>query len=109
MDDTIMAKTLRRFYKSVSANTSEVDEFTPPSGTYYLSELGGNAGLSPDTVVTIIWDYGGSEEILYCIHGSGEQNVEIELDADGTKTLAIKLINDQSTDDFLGGFWTGSD
>lgn len=106
-----MARTEKRFYKSVSSNSSEVDEFTPPSGTYYISKMGGNAGTSPDTVVVIYWDYGGAgEEVLFCTHGDADhQTVQLELTADGTKKLAIKLINDQQTDDFLGGYWTGSD
>ena len=104
-----MARTFRRFYKHVAANSSEVDEFTPPAGNYFISLVGGNAGVSPATVVAIHWDYGeAGQEMLFSTHGDAKQDVQIELDADGTKKLAIVLQNDQGTADCLGGFWTGS-
>ena len=104
-----MAKTKRRFYRQVPANSSEVDEFIPNAGTFYISKLGGNAGASPATSVQIIWDYQGAEEILLSTHGDANHQVDVEVVGDGVKTLAIKLINDQQTSDVLGGFWTGSD
>lgn len=104
-----MAKTEKRFFKNVEANTSETDEFIPPTGTFFISQLGGNGGANTDTVVAIIWDYGGDDEVLFCTHGDSNQLVNIELTGDASKKLVIKLINDQGSDDFLGGFWTGSD
>lgn len=104
-----MAKTNRRFYRDVSFASALADEFIPPSGTYYISQMGGNAGLSPLTSVAIIWDYGGTEEILFVTHGDAVHIVDIEFEADGSKKLAILLTNDQGTNDYLGGFWNGSD
>lgn len=104
-----MAKEYRRYYKVLGANSSETDEFIPPSGTYYISALGGSSSASPDTLVEIIWDFGGTEEILFATHNDSNQNVNIELPGDGAKILAIRLTNDQGVPDTLGGFWTGSD
>lgn len=101
-------KTFKRYYKDVSANSSDTDEFVPPTGTYFISEIGAD-GAGADTCVKIVWDYGGTEEILLASTGDVDQKTSIELTADGVKKLAIKLINDSNAPVAIGGFWTGED
>lgn len=97
----------QRFYEDVDANTESRDEYVPASGDFLLTEVGGNSAPSADTSVKIIWDYGGTEELLFSTHGDAHQQVDITLTADGVKKLAIVLTNDQGVSDVLGGFWKG--
>ena len=101
----------RRFYKLVSSNSSEVDDYILANGdTLEISDVGGNAGLSEDSVIQIIWNPGGAdEEIILATHGDASQEIFSKSFAgDGTKKLRIKLTNDKSVSDYIGGYWIGA-
>lgn len=99
-----------RLYKLVGANTAETKTYLPANGeTLNVSEAYGQAGSSPDTVVSVIWDdNGGAEQVLFCTHSSGNDGlVNEDITGDGVKLLTIKLVNDQNTSDYLGAGWRG--
>lgn len=106
-----MAGVGEKLFANVTASGSETKDYTVPNGEILaIRRFGGNAGLSPDTVVALIWDEGGGdEEVIFCTHGDADIVLDspIEKAGDGSKKLRIKLINDQTSDDFLGGFWCG--
>lgn len=99
----------RLFYRSVSAASSQNDDYVVPSGkTLNLTQVGGNASAVPSTEVAIIWDPAGANELIYMTHGDGIVNIASKnLAGNGTKVLRIRLINDQLSSDSLGGFWKG--
>ncbi len=99
-----------RLYKSVDANSIETMDYVIPDGQVLeIRCLAGDAGESPDNVVSIVWDEGGgSEEILMSVHGDTLQpGLSIKKTGDGIKKLRIKLQNDKNVADLFGGFWMG--
>lgn len=102
----------RRYYKEVAANTTDTDEYIPASGkVVYFKRFGGSGSSVPATIIKIIWDYGGTETLLFSTHGNfiDEPSEEVSITGDGTKKLTIVLINDQAESDALGGFWNGDE
>jgi hypothetical protein len=101
----------KRFYTSVAASSIEAFEYTVPNGSILtIEKVGGNASISPETVVQIIWDEGGAQEgILLSTHGDAVQDIYCcgGLVGDGTRKLKIKLKNDQDVADIMGGFYMG--
>ena len=100
----------RRYYKSVSASSSDTDEYVIPNGkTLSLIDVGGNAGSSPDTSVVIkYWD-GTNHTIIFSTHGDDSQIMtNMDYVGNGTKSIKIVLINDQSFADYLGAWWNGN-
>lgn len=99
-----------RHYKSVSASSSDTNEYVIPNGrTLSLVEFGGNAAASPDTSVTVkYWD-GSTHTIVFATHGDDSQ-IAVNLDyvGNGTRSIKIVLTNDQAQDDYLGAWWTGN-
>lgn len=103
-----MSSIYRRFFSQVSATTTDTDTYTPANGqTILVKACGGEAGSSPDTTCVIVWDEGGGEEkVIYATHNSSrDDSLTEEFTGDGSKTLKIKLINDQTTSDYLGAWW----
>lgn len=100
----------KRIYKNVSSLTVETEIYTPENGEVLtITELGGNGAINPDTKVLIIWDYGSQNEvILFLTHNDSRQNPKyLRLEGDGSKKLAIVLINDKLTSEYMGGYWEG--
>ena len=98
----------RRYYKSVSANASDTDEYVIPNGkTLSIFEFGGNASSTPLTGIAIkYWD-GTTDTNLFSTHGDDRQAVgNIDYVGNGTKSIKIVLINDQAQADSLGGYWS---
>ena len=102
----------KRFYYLVDANSVESDSYIIPNGKRLtITNAGGNASISPDTVVLICFDYGGeSEYIVLSTHGDAMHQFACEtceFIGDGSKSITIRLSNDQSCEDYMGGFWAG--
>ena len=95
-----------RHYKSVSSSSTDSDEYTPANGkSIAIYEIGGNAAHSNEVKVEIKWN----TEILFSTHGDSIQKMadgdRIELTADGSKKLVIKLTNDSDSTETLGGYY----
>lgn len=99
----------RRKYLCISASSTVTDEYTPASGTTLLvEEVGGNASISPDTIIKIVWDDGGAaEEIIFSTHGDATHMIQKQYTGDGSKKLTIKLTNNLTETDCIGGYWKG--
>ena len=98
----------KRYYKSVSANTSDTDEYVIPNGkTLSIFEFGGNASSTPLTgIATKYWD-GSTDTNLFSTHGDDRQAVNnVDYVGNGTKSIKIVLTNDQDQADNLGGYWS---
>jgi len=95
-----------RFYVSVSANDSEVDDCTPDNGKIVcIYEVGGNGCASHDVKVQITF----GTEILFSTHGDAVHKTSICLTGDGSKKLSISLINDSDVAETIGGFYKGTE
>ena len=96
-----------RFFKSVAANTTDTQDYTVANGDVLrIGVAYGQAGMSPDTAVAVIWDEAGADTMLFCSHASGiDEYVDFTVTGDGTKKLTLKLINNQGTADLLGVGW----
>jgi len=106
-DDTELTE--RRFYKIVSANSVERDDYTPASGVKVtIMDIGGNADPKNATTVSIILDRLGTPNILLNTYGDSLQDItDVVFIGDGTKKITIELRNNTENDAVLGGFWRG--
>lgn len=100
----------QRFYKSVAANTIDTDTYTVPANNSLEIQCAScNAGTSPDTIVYIIVDEGGGgETIIVSSHGDVTQKFAKPIVVAAGLTVKIKLQNDQSVADIIGGSWGGT-
>jgi hypothetical protein len=101
-------KTHDRFFVEVAAGSFEEQHYTPLANEVLrVSMAYGQAGSSPDTVVSLFWDKGGADEqLLFCTHSASvDQEIAFEVTGDGTKKLTICLQNNQLTSDLLGLGW----
>jgi len=93
-----------RLYKLVSAYDDETDTYVIPDGAIlYIDEVGGDACFNNEVKVEIKFD----TDIILCTHGSTKQRFTTILEGNGTKELTIKLINDSSSSETIGGFYKG--
>lgn len=109
-----MAIVSGRLYQNVSASSSVTADYVVPNGKKLtIYKVGGDSGVSPDTVVSVTWDPGGGEEeCLFITHGSSNHDVmnqNLVYSGNGTKKIQIKLINDQAEADDLGAYWEGKE
>ena len=98
-------------YKTVSASsTDQTTTYTPASGeTIYVTCLSGDAAVSNDVKVEIDWD--GNP--IFTTHNSNTQlapdgSYLTKLEGNGTKVLKIKLVNNSSQSETIGGRVVGS-
>jgi len=99
-----MADKSKKYYKSVPANYTDADEEVIPNGESWDIQFWiGSANPTQDTHVKIIWDFGGAnEEILALTHTSAKHIIGETITGDGTKILAICLVNDSGDEEALG-------
>jgi len=65
--------------------------------SFTILEFTGNAAFSPNSSVMIVWDYGGTESIIWATAGSEITNLEYEIkDYNGVKKLAIICSNGEN-------------
>lgn len=95
-------------FAEVEAYDSSAAETVIPNGETWVIRLfvGASARLD-DTTSKLVWDYGGTEEILAATHGDGSFVLGAELTGDGAKKLAIVLVNDTNAARVMGGQWEG--
>ncbi len=83
----------------VATSTDAYDDYTPQSGDkIHLISFDGEAAFTLNSVVKLVWDYGGSEEIAYATKGStaGMQFEYFIGTGDGTKKIALVCSNGES-------------
>lgn len=93
------------YYKEVDANTEDSSDFIIPDGeTWEICFWNGSANAYRETHVCIIWDYdGASPEILSITYNSEKRYIHRQFVGDGSKKLAIVLVNDSPNSERLGG------
>lgn len=90
------------------ASTDEVcdDSLTPVTGKEVrLQWFEGNASQDPDTTIVVYWDFNqAGEVVVWSTHGSVMAEVDLLIGTgDGTKKVALCLINDDSVSRILSG------
>ena len=103
-----MALLSDRFFKEVSANTTDSQDLIIPNGvTTNISVCYGESGLSPDSAICIVWDKTGANELVYTTHGAGHDDLAAhEVIGDGAKKVTIELVNNSDAALTLGAGWT---
>jgi len=96
-----MSRRKVNFYKTVSANDNEKDEFTPANGEKWLIyEVWGHGAHNNEVKVDVCF----GDDCLFAVHGDAQPyNPEEEITGDGTKKLTLKLTNDSSSTESFGG------
>jgi hypothetical protein len=97
-----------RYFLSVASSSFEELNYVPLDGEILnIAVAYGEAGDTPDTLVSLCWDVGGDDEkILFFTHSSGRDDlVDFSVTGDGTKKLTMRLDNNQETSDLLGIGW----
>ena len=90
--------------KEVAAITEDYVEFTPALGEFQIMFMRGEAAFDANVAIKLIWDYGGTEEILWITKGSGYRDKLIRRTGDGVKKLAIALENGLASPVLLEGY-----
>lgn len=91
------------FYRNVTANTRMTREFTIPNGeVWQVQHFTGDANPNRDTYVGIVWDFGGTNEIVTLAYGSVTRELFFEFTGDGVKKLAVVLQNNSPNTEALG-------
>ena len=92
----------KRFYRQVSASSSLTDTYVPANGkTVIVTEIGGSGGFSPEVKVEVRWD----DVPQFSTHGDMIETLQLELVADGVKSLDIVLTNDSSASETIGAHY----
>lgn len=99
----------KRFYKNVAASTSEALDYIPDDGErLLLVNIGVSSSSVPDSVVCLLWDPAGDNDVIISGHSEVVQrDVDLELLGDGIKILRICLVNDLTEPTYMGAFWQG--
>lgn len=99
----------KRFYKNVAASTSEASDYIPADGErLLLVNVGVSSSSVPSTVVCILWDPAGDNEVIISGHSeTAQRDVDIELIGDGIKILRMCLVNDLTEPTYMGAFAQG--
>ena len=96
-----------RFYRNVSASTTETSDYTPANGEKILViRAGANCADTPDTNICIVWDPGGAQQeiIMSCYRDVNHEDIAKEYTGDGTRVLRIQLVNDTAESSYMGGY-----
>jgi len=91
------------YYKEVSSNTEDSQEFVIPDGeTWEITRWNGSANAYRETHVCVIWDYDGTQELIAITYNSEKRDILRTFTGDGTKKMAIVLVNDSPNAERLG-------
>jgi len=78
---------------NTSPNVKTKEQTIPNGDTWHISEIHIGASGSSACHVSLVWDYGGTEEILFSTGIPTNVHLNKDLVGDGTKKLAIVLTN----------------
>jgi hypothetical protein len=80
--------------KEVSSSTTEANTVVPASGKEVtVTKFSGHAAYSVNSCVKAVWDYDGTEEIIWSTKGDDTEEIHHTLTGNGSKKLAIVLEN----------------
>lgn len=98
-----------RKYQSVNADTSVNHDYVIPIGEILrLSEMGASSTTGTTTLVQIIWDPAGENQIILAEYGSTVQKTGLQFTGDGEKVLRIRLTNNGLVNsEIMGGYFIG--
>lgn len=96
---------LKSYLSNIALLTESADTYIIPNGeTWEILRWWGSANPSKDCHVALVWDYdGGGEEIVALTHDGEKRDVKREFIGDGSKKLAVVLVNDSLDAERLGG------
>lgn len=86
----------KEYLSSTNALQEQASVEVIPSGEEWeIIRWWGSANPSKDTHVSIVWDYDGANEEIICLtHTSEKREVLKTFVGDGSKKIAIVLVND---------------
>lgn len=92
------------FYENVPALGQVVTDQVPAAGkTWEVVRFVGSAAYLAETSVKLVWDFGGAgEEVLASTHGDANIELVRQVVGDGTKKLALVLVNASLSGQALG-------
>jgi len=94
--------------KEVNANTEDAETVVPASGkTLVITRFVGAGAFSQNAVIKLIWDYSGTQDVIWTIKGTSRmpfQHTIPAADTDGIKKLAVALDNSHSGKLFMSGY-----
>lgn len=94
------------FWDEVDPFSSAVSETVIPIDvTWEVRRFYGAAAFVDNVEVRLVWDYGGTEEIVVNTHGDIDVRIDKQVTGDGAKKLAIVLINDTAATHAIGAMW----
>jgi len=100
----------KRFYMRVAGSDEEHVDYVPGTNEkVYIYEIGGNAALSPDTKVELVWDADGTPEVLFSTHGDAIHKTQILITGENSKVLRLKLTNDSESAETIGGYYSATE
>jgi hypothetical protein len=95
------------FYRDVGAQDELTSDWVVPDGEMWeIINFCGSAAYLDDTVVSLVFDPTGANEIIVCTHGDANLSPNRKVTGNGTKVLRIVLTNDTSVPRILGASWT---
>ena len=103
-----MAKIKLYKSKDVTNGTESSDDYVPPDGKkFYILEMHGSAAFSKNSVVKLIWDYGGADNVIWSLKGDGHTpdsfRGELIATGNGVKKLSLVLDNGETTNVVMSG------
>ena len=90
----------------VTASTEDAAEYVVASGKKAtVVQFDADAAFSKDSVVRLIWDYGGTDTLIWSIKGGAglPRDYYPVVVGDGVKTLAVVCENGEAGSLFLAG------
>lgn len=91
------------YYKEVAANIEDASEYIIPNGEIWeVNFWNGSANAYRETHVCLIWDYNGTPEIIAITYNSEKRLMHRQFTGDGSKKIAIVLVNDSPNIERLG-------
>jgi len=92
--------------QEVAAAKIEADEYVPAAGSIvHINKFIANGAYTPNAVIRLVWDYEGSEEVIWTIKGESLMPFEHKItDGDGIKRLALVVDNSHTGALYLSGY-----
>lgn len=95
-----------RLFTSVASYDSEqLDTIVPSGETWKVVRFVGSGAQVVGTVVKLVWDPAGANDIIAATHGDLTIGLDVDVTGDGTKVLRLLLENDTGNIETLGGQW----
>lgn len=93
------------FAEVASYDSAQRDTVVPNGETWVLVSFTGSAAQVPGTVVKLIWDPAGANELVAATHGDASLLLSKPITGDGSKVIRIKMENDTGNAETIGGQW----